>query len=135
MRWSIWIIILAVAGFALWVRLAPTKPDQWHVALGFEQDSTEAGGAKRVIPADAPRFAALDEIIRATPRTSLVAGSLDEEHLTYATRSALWGFPDYTTIQRVNGQIRIWGRLRFGQSDLAVNAGRIDGWLEVLAEG
>ena len=50
--------------------------------------------------------------------------------ITYVTRSALFRFPDYTTVRHRDAQIEIYGRLRFGRSDLGVNAARIDRWLE-----
>jgi uncharacterized protein (DUF1499 family) len=53
----------------------------------------------------------------------------------YVTRSAVFGFPDYTTLRRAGDQLEIYGRLRFGKSDLGVNATRIDGWLMRLRQG
>jgi hypothetical protein len=49
--------------------------------------------------ADRAALARLDEIALATPRTTRLAGSPDEGRITWITRSALWGFPDYTTAQ------------------------------------
>ncbi|MGX9353857.1 DUF1499 domain-containing protein [Roseobacteraceae bacterium S113] len=134
MRWSMWVILAAVLGFAAWVRLAPSDAARWHVALGFEGDGNQVNGAQRVLPGDAALFEALDGIIRATPRTQVLAGDAAQGHITYVTRSALWGFPDYTTVQSDGDHIRIWGRLRFGRADLAVNATRIDGWLQALRQ-
>ena len=77
----------------------------------------------------------LDRIIRDTPRTVVLAGTPEEGMITYITRSRLWGFPDYTTVEARPGMIVIHGRLRFGSSDVGVNRARIDGWLATLAAG
>jgi uncharacterized protein (DUF1499 family) len=54
--------------------------------------------------------------------------------VTYVTRSRVMGFPDYTTVRQAGDMVEIYGRLRFGKSDLGVNAARIDRWLRRLAE-
>ncbi|SDF99649.1 DUF1499 domain-containing protein [Sulfitobacter delicatus] len=74
----------------------------------------------------------LDEVIRKTPRTDVVAGSLADGQITYVTRSALMGYPDFTTIGIYGDDPRyaeIYARSRFGKSDLGVNAKRVEGWL------
>ncbi len=55
--------------------------------------------------------------------------------VTYITRTAVIGFPDYTTVRLRDGRVEIYGRARYGLSDLGVNAARIDSWLEALAQG
>lgn len=120
---------------AVYVRLAPVDPARWH-DIPPEADMEEMpGGALRMIRGGSATFEQLDEIIRATARTRVIAGSREEGMLTYETRSALFGFPDYTTVRHVDGLIEIYGRLKFGQSDLGVNARRIDGWLTLLGQG
>ena len=52
--------------------------------------------------------------------------------LTYITRSAAIGFPDYTTARQDGDQLVIWARQRFGRSDFGVNRRRVDGWLDAL---
>jgi uncharacterized protein (DUF1499 family) len=79
-------------------------------------------------------LATLDRIIRDTPRTRWLAGSVQEGMVTYVTRSRVMGFPDYTTVRQAGDMVEIYGRLRFGKSDLGVNAARIDRWLRRLAE-
>ena len=90
------------------------------------------GGAMRKVEGD---LAALDSIIRDTPRTQVLAGSVDEGMITYVTRSRVFGFPDYTTVRQEGDMLEVYGRLRFGKSDLGVNAARIDGWLRQLQAG
>lgn len=124
--------IVIVAGAALWVRLAPSDPARWHVAPTADQDRDKPGGVVRILPGNAEGLARLDQIIRATPRTRRLAGSLDDGMITYVTRSALWGFPDYTTIALRDDEIVVHARLRFGQSDMGVNNARVSRWLDQL---
>lgn len=88
----------------------------------------------RVVIAGENGLERLDDIIRETPRTRIVAGSVEQGMVTYETRSAMFGFPDYTTVRRNGSRIEIFGRLRFGASDLGVNAARIEGWLKAFAQ-
>ena len=39
MRYVLGIILLAVLGLMLFIRLAPTDPAQWHTALGAVEDA------------------------------------------------------------------------------------------------
>ncbi len=122
------------AGFAVavYVRLAPTQIDRWHRDPMAQSDQTYARGVRRVVPATGDAFARLDTIIRATPRTDGVTGSVASGMITYVTRSRVWGFPDFTTVKQRDGRLEIHGRARFGQSDMGVNKARVDGWLAVL---
>ncbi len=76
---------------------------------------------------------AFDAIVSGSPRTERLAGAPSEGRITYVTRSRLWGFPDYTTVaaEAVDGGTRlvIHARLRFGSSDMGVNAARVEEWL------
>lgn len=129
------LLLIALGLLMLYIRLAPSAPARWHVTLTFKQDETLTNGARRMISGDEDVLARLDAIIRATPRTELLAGSRDSGHLTYVTRTKFMGFPDYTTVQLTDGTLRLFGRARFGASDLGVNAARIDGWLQALGQG
>ncbi|MGB7322485.1 MAG: DUF1499 domain-containing protein [Albidovulum sp.] len=147
-----------LAGMA-YVRLAPTDLDYWHakpaqivpVTAGwrgwvlYPPEPTDGvqqmpGGAfalKRYDTADAAALLTrLDQIIRATPHTTLLAGSPQEGRMTWITRSRVWGFPDYTSAEAIpNGaatDLQIAARLRFGSSDLGTNAARLKQWLADL---
>lgn len=135
MGWLILAIVSMVLAFAGWVRAAPSNPARWHVAAPAAQDQDMPGGAIRVLPGQADRLADLDAIIRATPRTQVLAGSLDEGRVTYVTRSKLWGFPDYATVETRDGDLLIHARLRFGSSDMGVNRARVSDWLARLGQG
>ena len=129
-----WAIILIVVAGLAWIRLAPSDPAVWHVDPKVTSDQDLAGGVRRRIPATDTTFQELDRIILATPRTEVLAGSVDDGMVTYVTRSQWMGFPDYTTVRATAPQLELYGRLRFGKSDMGVNAARLDRWLKAFAE-
>lgn len=124
------VLVLAVALLAF-IRLAPSDPARWHQMPETITNRDLEGGVMRRVPGD---LAAFDAIARATPRTRVLAGSVEEGMITYVTRSRIMGFPDYTTVRQSGDMLEIHARLRFGRSDLGVNAARVDGWLARLAE-
>lgn len=140
------LVALIVLGFAAYVRLAPSDPARWHVSpvADAPADCTVRAGrgearatcAYDLAPTDT--LAQLDAVAMATPRTTRLAGSVEEGRITWVTRSALWGFPDYTTAEvRADGagtRIDLWARLRFGGDDMGVNAARLAGWLGQMAK-
>ncbi|MEL7257464.1 MAG: DUF1499 domain-containing protein [Pseudomonadota bacterium] len=124
--------MVALVGVGLYARMAPSDVARWHVLPEELPPEDAAGQAVRVIEAGPDTFSRLDEIILDTPRTEVLAGSVEDGMRTYITRSALFGFPDYTTVAQKDGQITLFGRLRFGKYDMGVNAKRLDGWLSEL---
>lgn len=134
--------LIAVAGFAAYVRLAPSDPARWNVdpsrfyvwdqGFGWNEVVTQTNGAVLRMPASDGLLARIDTIAMATPRTTRVAGSVKDGRITWVTRSALWGFPDYTTAQSAEDGVYLHARLRFGKSDLGVNAARLNDWLTKL---
>ncbi len=137
MRITIWTILAALAAFALYVRLAPSDPARWHVPPVAEGPAGEVvaleGAASLRLQGDGPALLAqLDSIALATPRTTRLAGSVAEGRITWITRSAIWGFPDYTTAEVRPDGLAVYARLRFGRSDLGVNAARLDAWRAAL---
>ena len=138
------IFLLIVAAMALlllalmvYVRFAPTDVARWHQIRAVDQPGDRAGPAsftavRRVTaPADAV-LVAIEQRALATPRTRRLAGGADEGMITFQTRSLLWGFPDYTTVSVQGDLVVLFGRLRFGRSDLGVNKARIQSWLKAL---
>jgi len=130
------VVLVVIAG--LWVRFAPFSASKWHIAV-IDPNAPKRIGylAKINLTASADDvLRSLDKVVRATPRTRVLAGSVDDGRITYITRSRLWGFPDYTTVW-VEGldegsRLTLYGRLRFGYSDSGVNRYRIQAWLKVL---
>jgi hypothetical protein len=131
--------VVAVLGLIAFVRLAPSDPADWHVDLaapGFDPGIGQVfclrPGA-RYMPSEPMEtvLARLDAIALATPRTERLTGSVEEGRITWITRSALMGYPDYTTAQIVPGPgLCVFGRQRFGNGDWGVNAARIGGWMQ-----
>ncbi|WP_323782331.1 DUF1499 domain-containing protein [Thalassovita sp.] len=126
--------VLILLGLMAYIRLSPNDPTRWHQPIKGDQDKQFSAGIVRVIPANARQFARLHEIALSWPRTKVLAGSVEEGLITYISRSAFWGFPDFTTVEQRSDQIALYGRLRFGRNDFGVNAERIANWLDALAQ-
>jgi len=140
-------VVLGI-GLLGWVRLAPSPPETWHVdpleAAGTgtpnEVFVLPEGGARQapVFDLSAPDLARrVDEMARARPRTSRLAGSPETGLMTFVQRSRWIGFPDYVTIRVLPrgddaAMLAIWSRSRFGHSDMGVNAARVERWLAEL---
>jgi uncharacterized protein (DUF1499 family) len=134
-------LLVAVVAFALYVRLAPSDPGRWHVAPvadGAQGEVVVAGlnrATLRLGPeagTSADLLARLDAVALATPRTFRLAGTVEAGRITWVTRSALWGFPDYTTAEARSDGLYIEARSRFGQGDMGVNAARLQRWMSSL---
>jgi uncharacterized protein (DUF1499 family) len=144
-------LVIAGLGLVAWVRLAPVDARDWHVDLptdtrilegncaeGVHTLTARAGGQAACSLRQAPDMvlARLDAIAMATPRTICLAGSPAEGRMTWQTRSALFGFPDYTTAQvhltKDMTRLDIIARQRFGVGDGGVNAARLRDWLSHL---
>lgn len=135
--------VIALLGAVAFVRLAPSDPAVWHLDLT---------GAERALPRNAHVFCIrpdnrygsvtgdplallerLDGIAMATARTEHFAGSVEEGRITWVTRSALIGFPDFTTAQVMAGpSLCVLARNRFGGGDMGVNAARVGSWAQEL---
>ena len=126
------VLLLFVAlGLMAWVRLSPNDPARFHVEVPPSPKRMD-GGVIAVIDGDGEALAQLDTIARATPRTRPFAGDLASGRVTYITRSAFWGFPDFTTLELHGDKIAIHARLRFGRKDFGVNSARVTDWLQRL---
>ena len=133
-----WVLLACFVGMAAYVRLAPDVVARWHqqlegmpTAAGIEP---EPGGARALVPmadgrAGLARFA---EVAEASPRVTLLAGTVEEGRMTWVARSVVWGFPDYVTAEAGPKGLEVWSRLRFGRSDLGVNRARLEDWLARL---
>ena len=144
LSWVVILIGVAVVGLAAYVRLAPTAAEDWNKPSGQTVlGHVPAAGAhlyRETVGTQGPaRLAELDRIARDTPRTSVLAGSVEEGQITYITRSRIFGFPDFTTVTLEDAGeaqvLEIWARLRFGQSDMGVNRARVEGWLAAAGQG
>ena len=149
------LLAVLLIGVAL-VRLRPLQQATYHVEDIQPLVSKDVSGQFSVglggdIPApilNAPIHVAaarIQAIILRTPNTKLFSGNLTPESAsdvrrsaTYVTRSALWGFPDVTSVQldqTAEGvSVSIHGRLVYGKADFGVNQTRIRAWLEQLTQ-
>lgn len=140
-------LVGVVGAFGAYVRLAPSDPAVWHVdPLTVARPATpnfyllregDGDGAPLVLPLPPDQAAAkVQAVALATPRTQVLAGQGD--WVTYVTRSALWGFPDYTSVRVVavdgGSQIVMFARSRFGKGDMGVNRARVEDWAKRLAQ-
>jgi uncharacterized protein (DUF1499 family) len=135
--------IIAVLGLLAYIRLAPSdaswhvdpmtvtapaKPNHWLVSDGGDLPPLMLD-----LPPD-EAAAKLATIAMATPRTELLAGQ--GLHTTWITRSAIMGYPDYTSViikpTAKGSAVAIYARSRFGQSDFGVNRARVESWLKQL---
>lgn len=92
------LIVLSLAAFAVYVRLAPSDVSRWHQPVAATENADLAGGAIRVMEADRAAFEKVDAAMQSLPRTQVLAGSVQDGRITYVTRSQLWGFPDCTVV-------------------------------------
>lgn len=127
-----WAVLAVMVGVMGYVRLAPSDPGRWHVMPDIAGDKDFQSGVIRVIAAGPDGVRRLDQVIQATPRTSVLAGSAEAGFVTYVTRTAAMGFPDYTTLRQDGDRAVIYGRSRFGRSDLGVNRTRVEAWIDAL---
>lgn len=128
----LWVLLALAVIVVGYIRLAPSDPAVWHRPPEVTGDKDFKAGVTRLVRAGPDGLARLNEIALATPRTKVLAGSVEDGMITYVTRTAVMGFPDYTTVQQVGEDLKIYARQRFGRSDLGVNKARIERWLDAL---
>ncbi len=138
------IILLIAVLFSTYVRVSGVDPRNWHVDP--ETENFAAGQGFQLHTAESPRWSesaqevmqALSDVATETPRTSVLSGRPADAHITFETRSLVWGFPDYTTVKAVEVEgttvLAILARLKYGSNDLGVNEARVQGWLDELTE-
>ena len=130
---TFWFLAILVLGGMAYIRHAPSDPTQWHVPIFVTENATHAGGAERFVAGDPGQLMQkLDQIIQSEPRSTQIAGRAEDGHVSYVVRTRWMGYPDYVTVQSVLNGIQIYSRLRFGKSDLGVNANRLDRWIAQL---
>lgn len=126
------VLLVVVAAGMAWIRFAPIDPARWHVDIAAEGFVPKANAA--YCPATgglaASTLSALDAVAMATPRTTRLAGSVAEGHVTWVTRSARMAYPDYTTAQIKGDRLCVIARQGIGREDLGVNAARLGAWLQ-----
>lgn len=143
LKWILVVLVLLLIAAVAVPRLVSDDPALWHV------------DPRSVTPPDTPNtylvadhdavtlpmppdeaLARLDAIALADPRTKRLFQ--DDGRVTYVQRSAVFGFPDYISVNvaPVDGgsSVSIYSRSRFGYSDLGVNKARVERWLGKLED-
>lgn len=127
------VLLLAFAGFALWVRFAPTDPARWHLDPATAPRPTtpnwaEADRVSQLPPAQIAQSIATRARAEGATR---IAG--DDRFDTWEARSRLMGYPDYVTIRLTPAgegtRIQAFSRARYGYGDGGVNSARLRRWL------
>jgi uncharacterized protein (DUF1499 family) len=132
------LFLFAVLALLAYIRLAPSDPAVWNIALNPRPAILAAPSPDAVVTLqnsaymDLPvsSFAALKSVAASTPRTQILAQTPD--HITWITRSKLIGYPDYTTAQITSSGLTVYARQRFGSGDWGVNAARLTAWRAAL---
>jgi len=129
-----WIALAIFVALQAYIRLAPAPAARWELGAVDKApgDYPSEGGfmAVREVEGDGAAFLnRFDEAMLSLPRTRRIDSTAGQA--LYVTRSAFWGFPDYTSVAvtPVDGKDQsravVYGRLRFGRSDMGVNAKRL----------
>lgn len=122
------VVLIAFVALQLVIRLAPSTPENWVIdETGQAPGEYPSEGGFRLVRSveDERAFAqAFEHAILAEPRTQKL-GQVQGQDI-YISRSAFWGFPDYTTLATGDGRAVIYARLRFGKSDMGVNRARLE---------
>ena len=124
----LFLIFVFISIFGSYVRLAPSDPKLWHVDPTGTADMRRLGTLGKM----AGELSVLDAAVKSSPRLTILAGSVEEGHITYIARSWFWGFPDYISVKQVGSDLLVFSRQRFGRSDLGVNAARLLRWAEAI---
>ncbi|MCX8508932.1 MAG: DUF1499 domain-containing protein [Rhodobacteraceae bacterium] len=141
-------LLWGLAGGMAYIRLAPDDAARWHRVLASPPGvqatvRVVSGGAwvRETFPGVDPRtlLERLAAVALDTDRTVRLAGQPEEGRITWVTRSAFFGFPDYTTAEaepEVDGRgtrLTVFARLRYGRSDFGVNGARLRQWMARLS--
>ncbi len=138
------VLILAATLLALlaYVRLAPSDAARWHIDPLTAADPGPAGvliAPRKYFSTDTAidLLKKFDAIALEHSAAKRLAGSVDDNHVTYVVRTKWFGFPDYVTIKTIptdsgGSTLSIVARSRFGRSDLGVNRARLDAWLKAI---
>lgn len=139
--------LIAALGLLAYIRLAPSDPAVWNVSPVTTAQAgqgpclaaitTQINGARvACLSPDTPEtlLAKLDQIAMVTPRTTRLDGTPQSGRITWITRTALMGYPDYTTAEvsktETGTRLDIYARQRFGSADFGVNTARLKAWLK-----
>ena len=140
------LFVAAMAIALVYARLAPSDPATWNID---PTDPAIKPGPKGYLlrangDAPAPVFDAapgillevLEDIALMSPGTERLAGDPLRRQITFLSRSAVLGLPDYTTVQAVaigaRTSLVIYARSRFLPVGKSAHRARVDSWLTAL---
>ncbi len=140
------LLLVGSAVALVYARLAPSDPATWNID---PSDSSIKPGPNSYLmrangDAPSPVFDAapgmllevLEDVALMSPGTERLAGDPLRRQLTFLSRSAVLGLPDYTTVQAVALGARttlvIYARSRFLPLGKAAHKARVDNWLKAL---
>ncbi|MDU8945662.1 DUF1499 domain-containing protein [Ovoidimarina sediminis] len=140
------VLALAVLGaiaLQAWIRLSAVDPARWHTAIEVPEDAPGdwpmQNGHRAVFDlAETPQtvWSRVETHLLSLPRTRVLVGEAGTGRMTFVTRTAFWGFPDFTTVEvlpREGGaRVRVFARQGIGQYDWGVNRARVEGLQEAL---
>lgn len=142
-----WILLALIVAMVLWVCVAPSDVDQWHVNPDTVQktprpnqyimwDAQDADSMTfDTVPADlAAKF---DQIALAQPKVTVLAGNAADCHVTSVQRTNLMAYPDYISVKIAaedggKSRLTIYSRSGFGRSDLGVIKASVKAWTDAL---
>lgn len=147
LKYIIAIIVFLAVLAAVYVRLAPVDLTSIHLQAEAREpgDYPSAGGfiaVREINESPQNMRAAINRVILETPRTERVAGDIGTTVMTYRTRSAVFGLPDFAAVsfieQGANDNDKplmiINSHLVYGSSDIGVNKRRVEAWLDALGD-
>lgn len=129
MTTTVVLILIVVIGLQLLIRLTPSQAENWVITPSDQPPGTypTQSGFRVIRDIDGAQedFEVLfDQAMLEEPRTRKL-GQVQGQHV-YVSRTAFWGFPDYTTLAMQDGRAEIHARLRFGKSDMGINRARLE---------
>lgn len=143
------LIVVAVITAAVFFRVAPIVPEDWHVdpvtVVRPDKDNyyllrpQDGHGPAPVFESQPERLSAeIQQMVSALPRSEVIAGSAAERHFTVVVRSQVMGFPDFVTVKVIEAEagaaLVVFSRSRYGYSDLGVNKARVEAWVQELEQ-
>ena len=126
-------ILIAVAAVIVWARTLDVPAHRYHRTGGPDTPGDHRAGngftAVRAVAEPAEALRALSEVAETAARTTRLAGSVAGGHVSYVTRSRIFGFPDVTNIWISDGRVHVRGKAVVGKGDMGVNRARVRRWL------
>ncbi len=130
-------LLLVLVGW-VYVRFAPADNAKFHVDATLAKSPRNGGYRTSFDTLFSPDkiLNEIDKTAKNTLKTMHLVGSIETGRITYVSRSAVIGFPDYITVQAAatdtGSTVTILSRLRFGAIDLGVNKARVQTWIKRL---